>query len=131
MAAIEEALYDRATTFAGLTALISTRFFPLKLPQNVVYPACSYHRVSSQHVMAMGADPGLARVRIQVDSFDKQYSGVKAVQRQVRLAFERWSGTHAGVTVADSLIETSVDFYDEDVNVFQVSMDFDVIFYET
>jgi len=129
--AIEEAVFDRSQTFAGLNTLIGTRFFPMKLPQNPTYPACTYNRISSEHIRAMGADPGLARVRIQIDCWETQYSLVKVLQRQVRLAFERWSGTHAGVTVDDSLIETTFDNYDEDTNIYQVSIDFDVIFTET
>lgn len=107
---VEEALYARLTTYAGLTALISTRVYDAQtVPQNPALPFVAYRRVSTRRHSAMGADSGLVVARFQVDAFDDDYTDVKAVADQVRLALQRWSGTVASVEILDSFIEDQRD----------------------
>ncbi|MDV2503083.1 MAG: DUF3168 domain-containing protein [bacterium] len=132
--AIEEAIYTRLSTFAGLTALVSTRIHTLVLPEGVTYPAVSFFRVSGPRVHAMGSEPGLVMPRFQVSAWDQDVEGVssgyttaRAVSAQIRAALSRWSGTVNGVVVQDSLMETERDLFNERLKVWQVASDFMII----
>lgn len=130
MAVAEQALYARLAAVAGVTALVSTRIYPVKLPQNATLPAVTYQRVSTSRAGAMGADPGVAWARIQVTSWATSYSGLKSLSEAVRAALQRYSGSSGGVTVLDVTLDSELDLYGEDeseAGVFAVAQDFTVI----
>lgn len=134
MASAEEALYARMSGYAGLTALVSTRVYPVKLPQDCTYPAVTYQRISTIREVAHGADPGIARTRLQVTSAATTYSGVKAVTAQVRAALQRYDDAAASVAVLDTFLENEVDLFSEeedDAGVYLVAQDFTVIHRES
>ena len=124
---IEATLYTRLSTFAGLTALVSTRIYPLICPQGVTYPAVTYQRISTMpREVAMGSDPGIARARIQVSAWGVTYSSVKAIADQIRLALERYNTTG----IFGTFIIAENDLYDEEALKYGVAVDAEVMFSE-
>lgn len=92
---IEQALFNRLSTFAGLMALIDTRVFPVRLPQGVILPAATYSRVSGPVIRTMqgGANPNPV---FQVDCWAETYLAAKSVAGQVRDALDGFTGTLGG-----------------------------------
>lgn len=131
---VEDALVDRARTFAGLTALIgappNSRFHPVKLPQAPTYPACSYSIVSSPVVSAMGSDTGIARPRFSVSCWAKTFKEVRDLGSQVRKCFQRyhtvWAGPNNSVEILEIFKLTHIDLYDDAAEVFHRVVDFEV-----
>lgn len=126
---IESALYDRARTFAGLSALVGTRIYPNLQPQQVADKSVTFRRISSQRVSAMGADTGLVRARYQFDAWAKTYDGARAIADQLRLAFQRWNTT-TGTVVQDVYVLNDVELYEDDTQTHHVAVDFDVVYRE-
>ena len=114
----------RLTGYAGLTALIGSRVYPLKMPQKPTLPAVSYQRIDGPRESAIASDMGMAHPRMQVDCWASTYAGVKAVATQVRAALQRWSDAAASPVVLDSLLESDQDLYEAEVEIYRVSMDF-------
>ena len=109
---IEETLFTRLSTFAGLTALIGTapvRLFPVIMPEGTVKPAVTYQLISGPREAAMGSDPGLVHARYQFTAWDITNLSVRNVIKQVRLALERYRV--AGVQ--DCFIESEYDLHDD------------------
>ena len=104
-------IYDRATGHAGLSALISTRFYPNVAPQGVTVPFVTYRRVSAVRPSAFGADAGVVEARFQLDMYATTYSGVRAVAEQVRAAFQRWTNS-SGTVVYDCFIVSELESFD-------------------
>ena len=69
---------------------MGARIYPNLLPQNSTLPAVRYARVAATRVSAMGADPGNAMARFQIDAWAATYDQARAVAAQVRLALQRW-----------------------------------------
>jgi len=112
MAIIQDAIYDRLTTFAGLTALVSARSYPGKPPQDPIVPFVWYRLISAERVSAMGADTGNVAHMVEVNAEDLTAAGASDVAEQIRAALQRWSGTHASVVVADSFAVNQRTFFD-------------------
>lgn len=114
---VETALYNYLSGFAGLVALVSTRIYPLILPQTPTLPAVVYQQVSGPRIHAMGDDPGITSPRYQFSCWDDDHAGAAAVAQQIRLAFENYSGLMGGaggVTVYHASVENmSSEYYDE------------------
>lgn len=111
---IEPALFTRLSTFAGLTALVSTRVYPGVAPQNAALPFVTYRRVSAVRPWGMGSDAGIVMARVQLDTFALSYAAARSVAEQVRGALQRWRDEAAAVPVLDCTIEGETDLYEPD-----------------
>src|SRR3990167_5508763 len=123
---INSALYSRLSGYAGLTALVSTRIYPELRDQGAAAPNVTIHEISAVPVHAMGADPGLIRLRMQVSSWDSTYDGARLVARQVGTALSRWSDSGTGIQAV--WLDNEVAFYDEAHRLHQIAPDFIVLF---
>ena len=119
---IEAVLYTRLSTFAGLTALVATRVYPLAAPQNVTAPYLTYRRVSAIRESAMGADANNVTARFQIDVWASSFASARNVAEQVRLAMQRWTNA-TGTTVDDTFIENQIDLYDPEIDTFHIAVD--------
>ena len=127
--AIEDTLYTRLTTHAGLSALVVARVFPNHLPQDVTYPAISYRRVTSTRPSNYGSDAGIVRARFQVDVWASSYDSASAVREQVRLALQRWKNT-PGTVVQDTFFTGDQELFESDIDVHHFPLDFEIIYEE-
>jgi hypothetical protein len=73
-----EAVRLRLLAISAVTALISTRVYVLKFPENLSQSAIRVTEISEQEPMHARGSSGLARARIQVDSVGFESSGVDA-----------------------------------------------------
>lgn len=127
---VEQAVFARLSTFAGLGALVGARVYPVELPQPGPLPAVTYQRVSAVRARAMGKNPGLVTARVETDAWARDYAVAKAVAEQVRLALERWRGTLAGVEVLDSFLDEEEDDYEPETKRYAVRQDYLISFRE-
>jgi len=128
VALVEEGLRARLAGFAGLSALVSTRIYRLTVPQDAVLPAVTYQRISGPREYVMGQQTPLVRARFQITSWADDYSGVKAVAEQVRLALSNYAGTSAGVVIDWVEMVNDTDLFEDETGqatgVFGVASDF-------
>lgn len=76
---VETDVYDALTGDAGVSALVSARVYPQKLPEDVTLPAIAYRFIDSVDYA------GLKEVvRIQIDIYATTYSAVKSVRDALR-----------------------------------------------
>ena len=75
----ESDLYSALTANAGVTALVSTRIYPNRVPLGTVYPAIGYSMITSGLVGSSNCQES----RIQVDMFSETYSNCKSVRDAV------------------------------------------------
>jgi hypothetical protein len=125
MAELEQALFTRLSTHAGLSALVSTRVYPLVAPQNPTLPYVTYQRVASSRVSAMGTDPGVAEALMQIDCWGETYLSALSVATKARLALERWRDGASDPEVLDAFIERDQDVFEDEAEppLYRRSMD--------
>ena len=61
----EQAVYARLSAITGLGG----RVYPMVLPQNVVYPAATFQRITATRYSAFGRDASPVEATIQVDIY--------------------------------------------------------------
>lgn len=105
MATIEEALRAILTANAGVTAIVSTRVYPVVIPQAATLPAVAYQRISATREHNLGGPGGLTRVRFQLTMAAATYAAMKALANAVRVALDGYRGTVSGVFVQAALSE--------------------------
>lgn len=130
----EKAIYTLLAADAGLAALIGTRIYPSRLPQNTTMPAVAYEYISGNDVPVIDAQAGyqVLRSRVEVTALGKNYSDVKAVLEAVRKACLYKHGVIGGVQVV-SIVRAGMgpDLRADDLSLYMQSIDFIVTHYET
>jgi len=114
---IETDVFTRLSTYPGLTALIATRVYPLRLPQNPVLPAVTLFKVSTPREQSHGGDSALQHPRYQFSCWAETYGAAWAVADQVRLALQGLAAGGVGI------YDNGVDMYDPETGWYHVAID--------
>jgi len=120
--AIEEVLTARLKAYSGLTALVSTRIYPLPLPQNTTFPAVVYETVSGFEYPAFSSNSGTAERLFQITVWGETTSSVKAVEAQLKGALERWRDSGNGIQ--DVFLVNQNDLYSDQLQLRASALDF-------
>lgn len=137
---IEDAIQTRLSAVAALTNIVDTRIYYGQLPQNPTYPCVSYHLISEKPEHAMGADTGVVRARVQVDSWGRDSENSPGIDQArntdaaVVTALSRFRGTlspaSGDVVVQDIMRLTAREDYEDKTRVWHRTRDFEVIYQE-
>lgn len=128
----EKAVNNILTNDAPVTGVVSSRIYPVKLPQDPTYPALTYFGVSALRHSVMGNDTGIVERRVQVSAWAETYPDAKDLVNKVRNALQRVRGTYNGVEVLDIFLENDgPEIWEDQVNVYQHISDFNVIYRES
>lgn len=124
---IETGIFTRLSNFAGLTALVSARIYPVKLPQKPDYPAVTFTQVSVVRDHAMVSDPNIVEARYQFDAWAETKIAADAVREQLRAALKRWRNA-ADPLIFDTFLDIEQELYEDDVKVYHLTLDA-ILFY--
>jgi len=125
MASLHESIKSHLEGFAGLSALISTRVYPMRLPQSPTYPAVTYMTTSGFSEYRHGGLVGKGESFVQVGAWGEVYLATKAVAEQVRLAMDTFTGTIGSLAIAYADRVGAIDLVDpEEPLLYHISQDF-------
>ena len=101
---IEEEIYSHLTGNTNVSNLCGIRIFPNVLPQGSSYPAVAYSRISSNHEKDMDGSVGFCTIRLQVTSWDDDYTGAKNLSEQIRLCSDGYQGLMGSIYIHHMLL---------------------------
>lgn len=114
---------------APVAALVGTRIYPVKLPQNVTYPAMTLLRVTNRPPTPLKGKASANYERFQIDCWVRETSGaasftqVLALGAAVKARLEAYVGPMSDARTSPATVyQTSVlfdderDFFESDVN---------------
>lgn len=115
-------IYARCTGHAGTAALVSTRVYPDRLPENVTYPALVYHRISADNTdyRDHGGATDREVSRVQFDCYDGTGDGAAALADQVRAA---WDGYRDGCVVGYAFQANRIMTREDAINAYRAIVD--------
>lgn len=117
---IEALVYGRLTTYGGVTAINSTRTYPMQLPQHPTYPAMSYQKISNSEQKGTSA---LRDSRYQLNCWASTYAEAHSLAAQVKAAFEEWHDLDQTPGILMARIVGELDDYDDSALVYRVIID--------
>jgi hypothetical protein len=136
MSTFHTALFDHLSTDAGVSALVGTRVYPTKAPQDAPLPCIIYQRFSdaAEHTQAGACD--LASAFYQVDIIGENASSAAAVAEAVRNAMDGMRNVTAGGFYIRSAHLTSEDdssilFQGSENERYLVSQDWDFWYFRS
>lgn len=105
---------------------MSTRIYPIKLPQNVVLPCISFQIIAEPrgHTLDGFASPNTI---IQVDAWAKTHLAAHTLSEAIETALDGYSGFMGSlVQVSACLQQAKRELFEPDVDDYRVSSDFSV-----
>lgn len=131
MTTLEEGLASYLSNFAGLTALVSNRVYPMRIPQNAGVPCVTYQRISTPRELthqSSGATGDLAHPRFQFDAWAETYATAKSITDQIRAALNGKTGSIGtapnAVTIRASLVIEELTEYNSEVELYRIMSDY-------
>jgi len=115
---LAEGLWSLITTDATVAALISTRLYPLLLPQGDTaggagkFPAVIYQEISSNRDHSMDGPVGLVESLYQFTCWAKTRKEAREVADAIRLTLDNHKGATGDVTIQRIFIEGISDAID-------------------
>ena len=99
---LASAIYQRLAGHAPLAALVGTRIYPSRAPDGGQLPYITHLDMAAlDQAPNLGGKGGLAQARVQVDVWAATALEAKRVGDAVQAALEDFTGTVAGVHIAD------------------------------
>ena len=108
---LEESICTKLLASTAVTALTSTRLYPIFLPQNTTYPAQTYQRISTMPINTISGYSYLENARIQIDSWATSYSAVKTLARATLKAMDASTSYKAVLEMEQDTFEPEVELY--------------------
>ena len=121
---IEEDLYSHLSTYAGLTALVGDRVYPVAAPQGIKPPFCVFLKVSNQRQYSHQGFSNLEQARLQVSCYADDPLEAKQVAAQVTAAMEAWPGVNVKAQAVFQDDETDLHDEYQSTGLYHVSVDF-------
>ena len=102
---------------------LTTRVYPVALPQSPTYPLILYTKITGMRDHHLQGPSGHAHPRFQIEAWAKTYTEAKTLADAIREALDGYSGTAAGTKIGSCLIESEQDIYESEIEVYRVTSD--------
>jgi hypothetical protein len=127
---IEEALRTALAADATLTAITSSRIYPVVAPQGTAAAYVTYEKVTGNPHHDHGGSGNLRWARISYMCHAPTYSQAKAMAAAIRTLLDGYRGTLSGVSIGSILSEEDADIgLDDQTRMQLVAVDFMVQYY--
>jgi hypothetical protein len=126
-------VYNILSNNAALTALISTRLNPVRIPQESAFPAVSYQLISDIPNPTKSGHSRTEFVRVQVNAYGVTLASAESVSSAIRTAFEAvnlpntFNGIKCQTIEFDNEIQTADDTA-AFAGLYQISQDYIINF---
>lgn len=113
---------------ATVAALISTRMYPLVLPEPCTYPAATYQLISNIEENTLDAGAVSAKARVQIESWGTTLLEAQTVAKAIRAVLKDFAGALPnGVNVVNAWRDNVSSGFDQDTQKYYVQSDYMVL----
>lgn len=106
---LEQGLHAALVADGTVNGLVAGRIYPEIMPQDVVYPAISYQRISTTRYQLLEGVDDFTQARLQVDCWCDSYAQVKTLALAVKSALDGVTGTLGAQAIQHCMLESMVD----------------------
>lgn len=122
---VESEIKTKLNTDVTVTAILSTRIYPLILPQNPTLPAAQYAIIDGPPTDNLAGKAGLYRFELQIDIFANRYKQAVEAENVVRKSLQGYTNIGSG-NIQGIYHLMSSDDYEKEIANFKKVMRFSV-----
>lgn len=123
--ALEEGLVYGLANNAGVSALVSTRVYNLRIPQGATFPLITIARVSTTRILSQDSSgsSGTANARVQIDAWASTHKVAKQITDAVRAYLNGLKATITSgadtIVIQAGLVDQETPEYDTEINLYR------------
>lgn len=131
----EKVLRNALVTNTNVTAICSTRIYPVLAPASADLPFITYRRAGVSRSQSLTGPVGAPTVNLELEVYATTYNGARELADICRLTLDGYGGTFDTVTVANTSLENEVDAFvtlagGEVPPVYSVTQNYNVLWHE-
>ena len=123
---MERAIVDIIENDAAVNAILAKRIYPNTIPQDVVFPAMTYTRISNDPADTKDGVSKLDSITIDLDIFGIDFNTLKDLAGKVRTALDRFSGTKQSQVIGIIVFLSDHSFYEDEAQVYHITQSYKV-----
>lgn len=108
---IEAEIFQLLTEAPDVVALVSTRVYPLVIPQGAALPAVTYQRISGIHETTLAEPSHLTRPRFQLVAHAPTYLAARTLANTIKTTLNGRRAPRSTTTIQTISIENEFDHY--------------------
>lgn len=129
-------LYSFLSGKSAISTLVSTRIYPLKLPEKPTLPAITYHCYAVESEYNLAGVAGWATSKWQIDIWASTETNALAIGEAVRANLQAYSGTIGGCVCHVALLDNQQWLYEapqssDDLAIYHIAHQYRIIYPET
>ena len=124
MTDVHEVIRSLLIADTAVTALVSTRIYPVHMPLDATIPNITIHEISGPEDYVTGH----GFPRYQISCWSESFSGAKAIKDAVKACLNRYKGIVSGLDIHNISYLNSEDLYEEEVRLYHIPMDFQIVY---
>jgi len=118
----EKVIYSILKNDSEVSA-VTTRIFPVILPQGASLPAIVYQQVSDPSFKDIAGVTNYGNTRMQINIFSGKYSEAKSLTKKVKSALNNYSGIVDTTDVHQITVEDEIDDFEPTTQFYRVIVD--------
>ncbi len=113
----------------AVAALVGSRIYPMRLPQNPALPAVVFQRISAPpDGLTIDGRAGRVPIRLQLSLWAQTYDGARALMAAVDARLDGYSGSNGdGTALRLVALKNMSDDYEPETGLYRVIADYRVI----
>lgn len=124
---VGKAIYNILANYAGLTALVSTRIYPVSAGQQASFPYVVFDIQRTDPVNRMSGRARMNQIYLTVTAYAKKYDEAASIAVQISNALDRVTpGTYNGVVIQGIIFENQQDGLQDEDDVYFIPTEFKV-----
>lgn len=119
---IEHVIYSLLSNSVPVSALVSSRIYPIMLPQNAAYPAISYQVSEDGAESSYDGQGTFQRVSVEIDAWSDTHAGMLTLADEITNTLKNYSGTNSGVVIDKITIDSAVSVFETEIEKFRKTL---------
>ena len=120
-------LYTYLAAQSGITNIVSTRIYPIILPQKPTYPAISYSDDDNNYTESFAGQTDHVQSIFQLNGWAKTYAGATTLGAAISTALKNASGSFGGITIQRcTVISGPITVYEDSIEAYRQTYIFSI-----
>ena len=124
---IGKSIYYLLSNSANVSGIVSTKIYPLRVPQIKDFPAISYQQIANTPTDQKDAVSGFDRIDVDINLWSKSYDQINTLAGYVRTALDRQSISSQGLTVNTIVFVREFDDFSDPAEIYHKVLQFKFI----
>lgn len=124
---IADNLYTYMAAQSAITNIVSTRIYPLILPQKPTYPAVTYSEDDSNYTESFTGQTDHVQSIFQIDAWARTYAGATTLGEAIRTSLQNTTGSFGGITIQRcTVLSGPISVYEDSVEAYRQTYIFSI-----